>query len=159
MSDWFQDARSAVRTLAKRPGSSALAIIALALGIGLTTTMFSIVEGVVLRGLPFTESDRIVAVLRGRGLGSQSRESVTVHDFVDWRARQTSLEAMAAYADLPVVIGGDAFLPESLRGLRITPNLMTILRVAPVAGRDLSDADAAPGAPAVALIRRATGSR
>ena len=60
MREWLQDLRYGARMMVKRPGTSAIAIIALALGIGLTTTMFSIVEGVLLRGLPFPESDRIL---------------------------------------------------------------------------------------------------
>ena len=62
MHEWLQDVRYGARMILKRPGTSAIAIVALALGIGLTTTMFSIVEGVILRGLPFPESDRIILI-------------------------------------------------------------------------------------------------
>jgi predicted permease len=152
MSELLQDLRYGARMVVKRPGTSAIAIIALALGIGLTTVMFSIVQGVILRGLPFEDSDRIALVARGRVQEPERREPVPAHDFLDWRARQASLESLAGYYRAPAVIASDDALPERLRGLRITPNLMQVLRVAPVLGRDLSEADAAPGAPAVALI-------
>jgi predicted permease len=80
------------------------------------------------------------------------RDPWSLHDFVDLGARQTSLESVAAYGRAPAVVAGDTALPERLRGVRMTANLMRVLRVAPVAGRDLTEADAAAGAPAVALI-------
>ena len=141
--------------LRKRPGASAFAIIALALGIGLTSTMFSIVEGVILRGLPYEESDRLVAILRRRTNNPASRQSVPLHDFVDWRARQTSLEPLAAYLEASAIVSGDTAWPEHARAVRITPNLMAVLRITPALGRDLTESDAAAGAPAAALISHA----
>jgi putative ABC transport system permease protein len=152
MSDVLHDLRYAIRMLGKRPGGSLLAIGALAIGIGLTATMFAVVEGVILRGLPYDQSARIVSVLRGQIQDPASRQSVTLHDFIDWRARQKTLEALAAHADAPAVMAADSILPERLRATRMTPDLLTVLRVAPVEGRGFSDADALPGAPAVALI-------
>ena len=70
MTEWLKDVRYVVRMIAKRPGTSAIAIVALALGIGLTTTMFSIVQGVILRGLPFEAGDQkriAVKVIDHRG--------------------------------------------------------------------------------------------
>jgi len=152
MNEWLQDLRYGARMVVKRPGTSSIAIVALALGIGLTTTMFSIVQGVILRGLPFEESERIARVMRATVQEPAQRNPVPLHDFVDWRARQTSLESLAGYAGAPAIVAGDAGLPERLRGIRMTPNLLQVLRVAPILGRDLSEADAAPGAPPVALI-------
>ena len=152
MPEWLNDLRYVLRTILKRPGTSAIAIVALALGIGLTTMMFSIVQGVILRGLPFESSHRIMKVTRATVQEPARREDLPLHDFVDLGARQTSLESLAGYTGAPAIVAGDTALPERLRGVRVTANLMRVLRVAPVAGRDLTDADAAPGAPAVALI-------
>ncbi|HUF49082.1 MAG TPA: hypothetical protein VMM93_14795 [Vicinamibacterales bacterium] len=69
-------------------------MVALALGIGLTTTMFSIVEGVILRGLPFEAGDRIVHLSRAAVQQPDRRRPVTPHDFVDWQAQQTTLESL-----------------------------------------------------------------
>jgi predicted permease len=152
MPDWLHDLRYGLRVIAKRPGTSAIAIVALALGIGLTTTMFSIIEGVLLRGLPFEDSGRILAVSRTHVQRPARPEGIPLADFLEYRARQTSLDFLAAYGGTPAIVAGDTALPERLRGSRITPNLMQALRVAPVLGRDFVDADAAPGAPRVALI-------
>jgi predicted permease len=151
MREWLQDFRYGTRMLVKRPGTSAIAIVALALGIGLTTMMFSIVEGVILRGLPFDESDRIISVVR-IPVKRDGRETPPLHDLVDWRARQTVFESLAGYGGVPATIATDNSLPERRRTARLTPNTLSVLRVAPSLGRDFSDADAVPGAPAVALI-------
>jgi predicted permease len=153
MSEWWQDLRYGIRMIGKRPGTSAIAIVALALGIGLTTTMFSIVEGVILRGLPFEDSDRLIAVNRARIQDPDPRRGgASIHEFLDWRSRQSSLESLAGYGGAPAIIASDAALPERLRGSRITTNLMHVLEVAPIRGRDFTEADAVPGAPPVILI-------
>jgi predicted permease len=152
MRDWLQDLRYGIRMIAKRPGTSAIAISALALGIGLTTTMFSIVQGVILRGLPFPQSERIAFIVRSNVQEPQNRSPIPPHDFVDFRDRQKTFDSLAGYSGMSVTIAGDSDLPERLRGLRMTPNTLSVLRVTPILGRDLNDADTAPGAPPVALI-------
>ncbi len=152
MREWLQDLRYGARMILKRPGTSAIAIVALALGIGLTTTMFSIVQGVMLRGLPFPESERIIIVSRATVQNPDRRDSPPPHDFTDWRAQQKSFESLAGYSNTSVTLSGDSGFPERLRGSRMTPNTLAVLRVAPIVGRDFSEADAAPGAPPVALI-------
>src|SRR5215471_17863670 len=92
------------RALMARPGTSMLAILALALGIGLTTTMFSIVQGAILRGLPFEESDRIVSIGKATTGRPDSLDSVSVDDFLDWRRQQTSFEDLAAMTQATAVV-------------------------------------------------------
>jgi predicted permease len=138
--------------LVKRPGTSAIAVIALALGIGLTTVMFSIVQGAILRGLPFEGGDRLMLLSRAPLTNQNNRQWVTLHDFVDWRARQQSFEGLAGFSQGSAVISGDAAFPERVGSARMTPNMLSLLRVRLVRGRDLNEADAAPGAPAVVLI-------
>ncbi len=152
MSEWLQDLRYGIRMIGKRPGTSAIAIIALALGIGLTTTMFSIVQGVLLRGLPFPESDRLFAVTRGRIQEPEQRGGPPIHEFLDWRTRQSTLESLAGFGGANAILASDAALPERLRGARVTTNLMQVLKVAPIRGRDFAEADALPGAQPVILI-------
>jgi predicted permease len=152
MNEWLQDLRYGIRMIGKRPGTSAIAIVALALGIGLTTTMFSIVQGVLLRGLPFPESDRLYSVTRGRIQEPEQRGGPPIHEFLDWRARQSTLESLAGFGGASAIIASDAALPERLRGARVTTNLMQVLKVAPIRGRDFAEADALPGAPSVILI-------
>src|SRR6476620_8666704 len=97
MRDLGKDLRFGFRMLLKRPGTSALAIAALALGIGLTTTMFSIVDAAFLRGLPFDDAGRIVTLGRQR-VGSAGMGSVPLDDLADWRASQKSFEELAAWS-------------------------------------------------------------
>src|SRR5262245_1339188 len=152
MREWLQDLRYGARMIVKRPGTSAIAITALALGIGLTTTMFSIVEGVLLRGLPFERADRIILLQRARIQQPNRDDNVPIHDFMDWREQQKSFESLAGYYNQSVTLADDSGFPDRLRGARLTPNTLSVLRVAPIVGRDFSEADGAPGAPAVALI-------
>ena len=150
MGDLVSDVRFGLRMLRKRAGTSVLAIAALALGIGLTTTMFSIVQGVILRGLPFPESDRIMHLGRMTGDGT-SVQSAPPHDFVDWSGSQTSFESLSAFSNAQATIA-DEFGAERYRLARLTPNTLRVLRVAPVLGRDFTEADGQPGAPPVILI-------
>src|SRR5580765_66093 len=97
MSGLGNDVRHSLRSLAARPGTSVLAMLALALGIGLTTTMFSIVQGAFLRGLPFDESDRIMSVGRINATRPTNSLPTSAEDFLDWQASQQSFEPMAAF--------------------------------------------------------------
>src|ERR1017187_10622796 len=92
----LRDIRYGFRSLAKSPGLAIVAIIALTFGIGLTTTMFSIVYGVMLKGLPFPDGRRIVAVYRNNALNGNQREPVPIADYADYAARQHSLSIIAA---------------------------------------------------------------
>jgi predicted permease len=151
MREWRQDLRYGLRLIARRPGTSLLAVVALALGIGLTTTMFSIVQGVILRGLPFESADRLLAVSPASVVDGR-RQPATLHDFLDWRDAQTSFEALAAYTERPVTLASDTAWPVRLRGAEVTPDLFRVLGVVPIVGRLFHEADAARGAPRVALI-------
>src|SRR5216117_2923562 len=106
MNNLLGDIRYGTRILLKRPGLSALAVVALAVGIGLTTTMFSIVYAAVLKGLPYERSDRLVAIFRNRPAQGIQFMPVSIHDFMDWREQQKSFEALAAFYVETVNVGG-----------------------------------------------------
>ncbi len=91
----LRDLRFGARALGKKPGSSALSIIAFALGIGLTTTMFSLVYGVFLRGLGVPEADRLLLVFENNPSENREQMLVSQHDFFDWRETQESFEGLA----------------------------------------------------------------
>jgi predicted permease len=142
--------------MVKQPGMSLLAIVALALGIGLTTTMFSIVNGAVLRGLPFENSDRIHTLQRVNQAAPAdspgASEQATLHDFVDWRAQQKSFEGIAAFQVRNANVVGPDGTPERYRAVWQSPNTFRLLRAQPALGRDLRDDEERPGAEPVAII-------
>ncbi len=154
MGDLLHDLRYSGRMLRKRTGTVTLAVLALGFGIGLTTTMFSIVQGAILRGLPFEESDRLMGLARLHVSRGARESAVPLHDFADWRKAQHSFEDLAAFNGSQVSVAGGGGLPERYRAAYLTPNTLRVLRVHPIQGRDFADADAhyPAGSPAVALI-------
>jgi len=151
MSAILSDLRFAVRNLVKRPGASILGVIAFALGIGLCTTMFSIIYGVYLRGLGVPEADRLVVVHRANVSQEQNRMWVDQHDFYDWREQQRWFEGMAAYYDGTVNIT-DRDGPERLSGAFVTANVFDVLRVSPVVGSAFRQGDDRAGSPLTAVL-------
>lgn len=152
MSDFLRDLRFGIRMLAKRPGTSALAVIALALGIGLTTTMFSIVNAAFLRGLPFDEASNILYVGAVNTKNPDRPNSLNIHDFVDLQAAQRSFEELAAFSSTRADLTGEDLIPQRYEGQSLTWNALKLMRVSPILGRGFTEADAAPGAPRVLLI-------
>ena len=147
----MQELRVALRSLARQPGMAALAVVALALGIGLTTTMFSIVNGAVLRGLPFPEPDRILHVAPFSP-AEQDDRSASMRAFADIRDRQQSFEQLAAFRFASANIVGPSGVPARYGGAAVTANTFRLLRAVPVAGRDFQDDDGRPGAAPVVII-------
>jgi predicted permease len=147
----FRDIRLAARSLALRPGFSAVVILTLALGIGANTAIFSVVNGVLLRPLPYPESGRLVTVSRvsktdGSPLGSQSQP-----DIHDLEAGSPSLESLAGYS------GGSATLtglgePEVVPGARVTRGLLAVFGLTPALGRDIRADENVPDGPNVVVI-------
>lgn len=141
----------AMRGLAKSPGLVATSVVALGLGIGLTGVMFSIVDGALLKGLPFERSDRILHLEQTNlSAGIESME-VPLHDFLDWREQQSSFEDLAAFYDGTVNVAG-AERPERYSGAFISANAFRQLRVQPAVGRAFREGEDAPGAEAVMLL-------
>jgi predicted permease len=128
LENFLQDLRYGARSMRRAPGFSAVAIIALALGIGANAAIFSVVNAVLLRPLAYQDSDRLVTILNN-GDGP-----VAVANYIDWRDQSRSFEAMAA-ADYwsANLTGLDA--PERLLGLKVTQNLLPMLGVKPLLGR------------------------
>jgi len=151
----MNDLRFALRQLFKKPAFTAIAVITLALGIGANTAIFSVVNAVLLRPLPYPHSEQLV-LLRERLLGPAGFESgsVSYMNYLDWRAAQKSFTdlalARAERVSLSALDGKSA--PEAIRAARVTANYLSILQVPPLIGRDFSQSDDVPGAAKVALI-------
>ena len=148
-----QDLRYALRWLAKNPGFTAVAIATLALGIGANTAIFSVVRGILLRPLPYTEPERIVQVWEKAERRGQLREEIPFSPpvFRDWRDQNRTMETMAAYTDWTFnSSGGEA--PERLRAALVSADFFKLLGVAPLAGRTFTSGEDAAGKDALAVI-------
>ncbi|MEK6281448.1 MAG: ABC transporter permease [Acidobacteriota bacterium] len=149
MRDFLHDLRYAVRMLVKKPGFTLIAIVTLALGIGANTAIFSVVNAVLLRPLPYPNADRLVAVSEN---SLQSPDiSVSYPDYLDWRAQQSVFEEMSARMPMGGIISG-ANEPERVIGRLVTPSFFSTLGVQPMLGRAFTEAENSPGVPPVMVI-------
>jgi putative ABC transport system permease protein len=136
--------------LRKSAGFTVVVLAALALGIGATTTIFTVVKSVLLDRLPFPNPDRLVS-LREINPAGHVNPSVQTQNFLDWRARNRSFDYIAAYQQLPVNVadGGEA---DQVNGLVVSPDFFPLMGVQPLLGRWLSPEDDVPGAPVRVLL-------
>ncbi len=122
----IKDIRYAVRALVRRPGFTCVAVITLALGIGANTAIFSVVNGVLLRRLPYSDSDRLVAL---RGSGPQRPDSqIAPGDFLEWQRQNAVFSDLAAYRTVSYNLTGDGD-PERLLAGRVSFGLFRMLGV------------------------------
>ncbi len=149
----WHDFRFALRQIAKAPGFAMTTVLTLALGIGATTTMFSVVNAVLLRPLPFPKADRLVAVgsVDSRNPAvTNSPVSMSYPDFFDWRSQNHSFSGLAAYNDSDVTLTG-AGDPKHLDGEIVSADFFRVLGVEPAMGRGVRLEDEKPGAHVVVL--------
>jgi predicted permease len=140
----LQDLRHAMRLLRREPGYAATALLAIALGIGATTALFSVTYGVLLKPLPWPEPDRLVRLEERRG-GRAGRIPWTITNgtYLAWRESST-VEAIGGWMALPATIsGGGGGDPERVRMARLTPSVFTVLDARPHLGRAFEPKDAA----------------
>ncbi|HEX7779264.1 MAG TPA: ABC transporter permease, partial [Vicinamibacterales bacterium] len=152
MSSLFKDARYAVRTLTRNPTFTLVALLALSLGIGATTAVFSVVNAVLLRPLPFAEPDRLV-VLRN----NTARGAASLADFLDWRARSQSFESIEAFEMNPFTNNrftwtGDGGEAVKVIGYRVTSGFFRSLGVQPILGRTFDPGEDEPGRPRTVVL-------
>jgi putative ABC transport system permease protein len=152
MESALRELRYAFRSIGKTPGTSVIAVVALALGIGLTTIMFSICYGALVRGLPFDHQEDLIAIDAANLSRGQSRMPLSIPDYVEFRARQRSFEDLGGYGTTSINLGMDGAAAVRLRAARMEPNLFRLLRVKPVIGRVFTEEENRPGAPLVMLI-------
>src|SRR5204862_1423627 len=149
MNGFLQDLRYALRQLRKSPGFTAIAVLTLALGIGATTAIFSVVYGVLLRPLPYAEPDRLVSVFEIQPNGGRNR--LADPNFDDFRDQSHSFQAIAKYSAYPAAVSGGS-QPTKSGVAHVSPGFLKVLRVQPVIGRDLAPTDSIEGAAPVALV-------
>jgi putative ABC transport system permease protein len=156
MADLWQDLRYGLRTMLKQPVFTGTALLALALGIGANTAIFSLVNAILLRQLPFHEPERLVWVSVRRN--DSGKYSFTLPDFIDYRDQNQTLAGIAAYANWSANLT-DSGDPERLQGLRISANAFQMLGVDAVVGRVLRPDDDAPAERHVVVLSYALWQR
>jgi predicted permease len=151
----IQDTRYAMRMLRRQPAFSLFLIATLAIGIGALAAVFSVVNGVLLKPLPFFESDRLVAVW-GRfdpESGFNFPQFVLSNpEFVDYKQATRALEDVAAWAPTTATVGGPGTEPERVPVAAVTGNLFALLRVAPIRGRTFTIEEERPKGPRAVLV-------
>ncbi|MEE8147286.1 MAG: ABC transporter permease [Longimicrobiales bacterium] len=151
MAGLLQDLRYAGRMLFKHPGVTAIAVVALAMGIGLTAVMYSIVHGALYRGLPFEGGDRIIHLERSNLAEGITDMSVSIHDYTDWREQQTSFEELGAYYEGTANLRGSE-RTDRYDGVFITANALATLGVQPILGRLFTEDEDGPGGASVVIL-------
>ena len=149
MGGFWQDLRYAARALGKNPGVPAIVVFTLALAIGATTAIFSVVYGVLLRPLPYPDSNRIMAVFEVTSKGKLSR--LADPNFDDFRDQSRSFQAIAKYRDGVASVSG-ASQPTRTTVAYVSPDFLEVFGVQPILGRDFGAGDARQGAGPTVLV-------
>nr|MBA3950159.1 ABC transporter permease [Acidobacteriota bacterium] len=159
LSSLAADLRYSVRSLWKNRSISVLAVVCLALGVGLNATMFSVVDGVLIQGLPFRDAPRLARVSSANLKARTPRAGVSYEDFRDIRDGTTSFEAvnLSQFRSLTIADGGGE--PERLAGAAVSWQTFEMLGVHPVLGRAFSATDDVPGAEPVVMLSHMVWTR
>src|SRR5215213_9674146 len=148
----WQDVKYGARALWKSPAFTAVAVLAVALGVGANTAIFSVVNTVLLRALPYENSERLVALYAGRGPDAPGGP-LSYPDLLDYRAQAQSLEYVAGYQGVGTVMSlGQGDEPERVRGTEVMADLFPLLGVRPARGRVFTREEDVEGAPKVMVI-------
>ena len=149
MDHFLQDIRYALRSFRTAPAVTLIAALTIAIGIGATTAIFSVVNGIVLKPLPYDQPGQLVRVFEAKSPASQN--VVTPGVFLDWREQSTLFEGLAAYTGTSMNFtgGGEA---ERLSGLRMSANGLQLLRARPLVGRVFAADEDQPGKEAEAYF-------
>jgi putative ABC transport system permease protein len=151
METLIKDIRYGVRGLLKRPGFTAIALITLALGIGANTAIFSVVNAVLLRPLPFRDPDQLVIVWEDATFAGFPRNTPAPANYVDWKTQNQSFVDMAASHETSFNLTGDGE-PERVAAYSVSSNFFPLFGVQPLLGRSFSDGEDRPGANKVAVL-------
>src|SRR5450432_4391499 len=129
-----QDLRYGARLLRKSPGFSVIAVLVVALGIGATTAIFSVVDAVLLKPLPFRAPERLLVIWEKNPAQNRYRMFVAPVNFLEWRKQSREMEGMAAFQDIRITLTGGPngqFVPEELNCQRVTADFFPLLGVQP----------------------------
>jgi putative ABC transport system permease protein len=151
MDNVLQDIRYAIRLCLRTPGFTAIAVLALALGIGANTAIFTIVNAVLLEPLPFRDPGRLVVMWEINARRPGHPNVLAPSNFIRWRERATAFERTAPFYDYRINLTGSG-APEEVVGMDITPDFFPTLGVTPLVGRAFADDEGPQGHDAVAIL-------
>jgi putative ABC transport system permease protein len=152
MQTLWQDLRYGARILLKNPGFTLIAVVTLALGIGANTAIFSVVDAVLLRPLPYPQAERLVLLWSTNAAQGITTAVSSLPDYREWRDRNQSFEELAGYYYSDFNLGGAGQEPEFAQGALTTANFFTTLQVAPLLGRSFTAEENQFGRHRVALL-------
>ncbi len=153
------DLRHAARLFFTNRGFAAIAVLTLALGIGASTAIFSVVDAVLLRPTPFSETRRLAVAWETNRQSGTTREPGSFPDFLDYRDRARTVDALAAFLASEVNLTPDRGEPQRLQAISVTEAFLPMLGVQPAAGRVFSAADLVSGSPAVVIVSASLARR
>jgi putative ABC transport system permease protein len=156
MGNWLGDVRYALRSLARQPTFTAVAILTLVLGIGTNTAIFSVIKAVLLNQLPYEDASRLVVLREQNPDGSA--DLVAPLTFLDWQQQSLAVPAMAAFRQLRYAFAGNGE-PLDVPSVRATANLFAVVRAGALLGRVFSPEEGRPGADRVAVLSQAFWQR
>jgi predicted permease len=152
LTDLSKDISYGVRLLRRTPAFSAAALLTLSLGIGMTTAIYSVVQAVLLRPVPFPEPERLVMMWETDRNSGTTREPASIPDFADYRRRSRQVDRVGAFVCSDVNLMPDRGDPRRISVISATPDLLQLLGVRTIAGRLFTGEEDRPGRPRVALI-------
>src|ERR1700730_1055388 len=153
--NFLRDFSLSIRLLRKRPGFSLIAITVLALGLGANTAIFSVVNGILLRPLPFAHPEQLVGLFERDVIGnSDPYNAVAPANFLDWRKQATTLQQIAgiSYTRFNLSDESKSAVPERIDACACSANIFETLGVVPALGRAFRPEEDRPGAPRIAVI-------
>src|SRR6185503_4349537 len=150
MDTLLSDLSYALRTLRKSPTFAIVAVVTLALGIGANTVIFSLVDAVIIRALPYADPDRVVVVWEDNTPAGFSRNTPAPANYFDWRRMNRSFSDMAATRGSTTSLTGDG-APEQVIGRAASPSFFTVLGVQPLVGRAFTETEDRDGARVVVV--------
>ncbi len=151
MGTLWQDLRYGARMLRRNPGFAAVAILTLAIGIGANVVIFSLVNGVLLKPLPFPDSGRVVTIWETDANRNITRGTASAAEFLDWRDMNHVFQELSASRAVYFTLTGNGE-PEQVWGFQVSGNFFRMLRVSPILGRDFTSEDEQPGHEQVVIL-------
>lgn len=151
MDTLLQDIRYAFRTMAKQPGFAAVVILCVALGIGVNSTIFSLVDAIIIRPLPFKSPGELVILVRTHPADGIERDGLSSSEMLDFKQRAQAFADLAGESGRPLTLS-DGDEPERLFGSLVSANLFPMLGVEPVLGRQFRPEEDRPGGPRVVML-------